>query len=78
MILSKSSSKVNFSRRPPSARNLYSGFVHVLNFSKIYAANATGEAATAVPLKIYFPITVYNSLNWQTLKSLKSYIFKCF
>lgn len=49
IILSNSSSSVNFSVKPPSSRSLYAVLVHVLNFSKIYAASASGEAVTAVP-----------------------------
>lgn len=49
ITLSNSSSSVNFSVKPPSSRFLYAVFVHVLNFSKIYTASASGEAVTAVP-----------------------------
>jgi len=43
---------VNFSSKLPSDRNLFSLFVHVLNFSKMYAASPAGEAAMAAPLRI--------------------------
>jgi len=49
MTLSKSSSRTCFSSRSLSVLYLYFSFV-ILNFSRIYAANPIGEAATAVPL----------------------------
>lgn len=54
IILSNSSSNVYFSVKPPSSRSLYALFVHVLNFSKIYAANASGEAVNAVPEEQFY------------------------
>lgn len=52
IMLSSRLLKVNVFVNPPSSKFFQAGFVHVVNFSKIYAAKPTGLSRSATPGKI--------------------------